>query len=88
MLGKGRIMMSSSADEPLKAGTVVKLLHSGFKTGRIVEDRGPLAPGGVRVYGIRVGRKPSHYTEVPETMLELIPSEEENVAKSTACDGE
>ena len=49
-------MTNPAANEPLKAGTLVKLLHSGFKTGRIVEYRGPLAPGGVRVYGIRVGR--------------------------------
>jgi hypothetical protein len=81
MLKKGRIMTTSSADEPLKAGTLVKLLRSGFKTGRIVEYRGPLAPGGVRVYGIRVGRKPSHYTEVPETMLEVLPPTEKKATR-------
>ena len=48
-------MTTPSANEPLKAGTRVKLLDSGFKTGRIVEYRGALAPGGIRVYGIQRG---------------------------------
>jgi hypothetical protein len=46
-----------------------------------VAGRGPLAPGGVPVNGIRVGRKPSHYTVAPETMLEVLPSSEEKATR-------
>lgn len=66
-----------NSDEIIKNGTRVNILHSHSGPGRIVEYRGRLAPGGVRVYGIRVGRKPSHYVEIPETYLEIIPSTDE-----------
>ncbi len=69
--------MTPSPDEPLKAGTWVKILDSLANPGRIVEYRGRLAPGGVRVYRVRVGRKPSQYPEVPETVLEVLPGDEQ-----------
>ena len=58
----------------------VKIRHSGGTRGRIVELRGPLAPGGVQVYRIRVvrkvpGTKPIRsYVEVREDQLERIPA--------------
>ena len=58
-----------------KVGDMVKLQYSGYKRAKIVELRGPLAPGGVQVYRILVRRKPSPaYIEVREDQLELIPA--------------
>jgi hypothetical protein len=66
-------MTNSNAGEPLKLGTLVKIRHSGFKPGPIVEYRGPLGPGGIRVYRIRVRKGPRPgYTEVCEDQLELV----------------
>ena len=42
----------------LNLGDRVKIRHSGGLRGRIVELRGPLEPGGVQVYRVRVRRKP------------------------------
>jgi hypothetical protein len=56
-------------------GDRVKIRHSDW-CGRIVELRGPLGPGGVQVYGIRVRQKPKpFYTEVLGDQLVLIPAE-------------
>ena len=65
------------AAEALKVGDLVKIRHSGFKRGRIVELRGPLGPGGARIYRVRVRRKPTPaYIEVREDQLIPIPPEE------------
>ena len=40
---------------------------------RIVELRGPLGPGGMQIYRIRVPRNPTVYIEVGEDQLVLIP---------------
>ena len=64
-------MTTSNADEPLKIGTIVKIRNSGFEPGPIVEFRGPIGPGGMRVYRIRVRKKPKPaYIEVREDQLE------------------
>jgi hypothetical protein len=56
-------------------GDRVKIRHSGNLRGRVVELRGPLAPGGVQVYRVAVGRKPlRRYIELREDQLELIPA--------------
>ncbi len=61
----------------LKVGDYVKIRNSGIKRGRIVELRGPLAPGGVQVYRVLLRRKPRRlYTELREDQVELIPPEE------------
>jgi hypothetical protein len=63
--------------QPLKLGDWVKIRHSGFKRARIVELRGPLAPGGMQVYRVRVRGKPRPMDiELPEDLLVPIPSEE------------
>lgn len=57
--------------EPLKIGTLVKIRHSGYDPGRIVEFRGALGPNGARVYRVRVRKKPRPaYIEVLEKQLE------------------
>jgi hypothetical protein len=59
----------------LKVGDRVKILRSSGLRGRIVELRGPLGPGGVQVYRVRVRRKPKPvYIELREDQLEAIPA--------------
>ena len=61
--------------EPLKLGDRVKIRHSADLRGRIVELRGPLGPGGVQVYRVRIRRKPRpSYIEVREDQLEAVPA--------------
>ena len=59
-----------------KVGDYVKIRYSEFPPARIVELRGPLAPGGVQVYRVRVRetRRPT-YIELPEYLLTLVPAE-------------
>ena len=60
----------------LSLGALVKIRNSGFRRGKIVELRGPLAPGGKQVYRIMVRGKPKPaYVEVREDQLELIPAD-------------
>jgi hypothetical protein len=57
-----------------KLGDMVKIRYSGFKKAKIVELRGPLAPGGVQVYRVIVRGKPNPmYVEVREDQLTLVP---------------
>ena len=57
-------------------GDHVKIRHTKDWHGRIVELRGPLAPGGVQVYRVLVRRKPMRkYIELREDQLILIPPE-------------
>ena len=66
--------MTTKNSIPLfQLGDRVKIHYSDWK-GRIVELRGPLAPGGVFVYCVRVPDKPKPiYLEVPEDELTAIP---------------
>jgi hypothetical protein len=60
----------------LKLGDYVQILHTAYPRGRIVELRGPLGPGGVQIYRIRIGRKPKPtYIELREDQLEPVPAE-------------
>ena len=44
-------------------------------SGRIVERRGPLGPGGAQIYSVLVRRKPEpKYIELRENQLELVPA--------------
>jgi hypothetical protein len=60
-----------------KLGDYVRIRYSGFPPARVVELRGPLAPGGVQVYRVRVRetQRPT-YIELPEDLLELVPAAE------------
>ena len=66
-------MPTSAPDEPLKDGTYVKILHSGFHRARIAGYLGPLAPKGVRLYRVLVQRKPWRmYTHASEDEIEVL----------------
>ena len=68
-------MTTENATDPLKVGTLVKILNSGYRRAKIVEFRGPLGPKGVRIYRVRVRSKPRPaYIEVREDQLEEIPA--------------
>ncbi|HEY7156159.1 MAG TPA: hypothetical protein VH575_19495 [Gemmataceae bacterium] len=66
--------MATKNSIPLfQLGDRVKIHYSDWR-GRIVEFRGPLAPGGVFVYRVRIPDKPKPiYIEVPEDELTAIP---------------
>jgi hypothetical protein len=71
-------MADKQPSRPFKLGDRVRIRLSGGMRGRIVELRGPLGPGGVEIYGVRVRRKPKPlYIEVREDQLRLIPAEDE-----------
>ena len=68
-------MAKSNSTPLLKLGDHVKVLHSGGMQSQIVELRGPLGPGGVQIYRIRVERKPKpRFIEVGEDQLAAIPA--------------
>ena len=57
-----------------QVGDRVKIRRSDWRA-RIVEFRGPLAPGGMFVYRVRVPHKPKPiYIEIPEEDLIAIPT--------------
>ena len=65
-------MTTQKLTEPLKPGTVVKILNSGYHRGWIVEYRGPLGPKGARIYRVLVVKKPRMHIEVLEDQLEVL----------------
>jgi len=65
-----------------KLGDRVRIRYSGFKSGRIVELRGALGPGGAHIYRVRVRRKPTPMDiEVLEDQLILLPPKEDTSVK-------
>jgi hypothetical protein len=66
-------MTTPNLIEPLKAGTVVKILNSGYGRAQVAEYRGPLGPKGARIYRVLVQNKPRRvYIEVREDQLEVL----------------
>ena len=66
-------MSTQNQVEPLKDGTVVRILDSGYHRAKIAEYRGPLGPKGARVYRVLVQNKPRRvYIEVLEDQLEVM----------------
>ncbi len=66
-------MATQNLVEPIKDGTVVKILNSGYERAEVAEYRGPLGPKGARVYRVAVEKKPQRvYIEVLEDQLELL----------------
>ena len=66
-------MASQDLFQPLKIGTVVKILRSGYSRARIAEYRGPLGPKGAHIYRVLVQSKPRRvYIEVREDQLEVL----------------
>jgi hypothetical protein len=69
-------MSRKKVAQPLKLGDYVRILHSAYPRARIVELRGPLGPGGVQIYRVRIGRKRNPiYIELREDQLEPVPAE-------------
>jgi hypothetical protein len=69
-------MPARKASVTLKLGDLVKIRHVNPMRGRIVKRRGPLGPGGIQIYRVRVRQKPKPiYIELREDQLELIPAE-------------
>ncbi|HWY86429.1 MAG TPA: hypothetical protein VNX28_06880 [Gemmataceae bacterium] len=66
-------MTTQNLIEPLKVGTVVKILKSGYGRAKIAEYLGPLGPKGARIYRVLVQKKPRRvYIEVREDQLEVL----------------
>jgi len=66
-------MPTQNLSEPLKAGTVVKIVKSGYGRVKIAECLGPLGPKGARIYRVLVENKPRRvYIEVREDQLEVL----------------
>jgi hypothetical protein len=67
-------MARNKSSTRFKVGDRVQIRYSEWR-GRIVEERGPLAPGGVLVYRVRIPQKPKpRYIEVREDQLIAIPT--------------
>ncbi len=66
-------MATEYLTEPIKVGTVVKILNSGYGRAKIAEYRGPLGPDGARVYRVLVQKRPRRvYIEVREDQLQVM----------------
>jgi hypothetical protein len=66
-------MATQDLIEPLRDGTVVKILNSGYDRAEVAGYRGPLGPRGARVYRVLVQKKPRRvYIEVREDQLEVL----------------
>jgi hypothetical protein len=66
-------MTTQNLPEPLKVGATVKIRNSGYARAKIAEIRGPLGPGGARIYRVLVQKKPRRvYIEVREDQLEVL----------------
>ena len=66
-------MNTKPEGEPLHVGTYVKILDSNYDRARIIEYRGPLGPGGMRIYRLRVRCEPKPFLiEVGEDQIEVI----------------
>ncbi len=62
--------------ELLRIGDRVRIRHSSNQEGEIVEYRGPLGPGGARVYRLLLLREPlGYYIELREDQIDLILSD-------------
>lgn len=66
-------MATQTQTEPIKDGTEVRILNSGYQRAWVAEYRGPLGPKGARVYSVLVQKKPRRiHIEVLEDQLEVM----------------
>jgi hypothetical protein len=66
-------MTNQNLFEPLKAGTVVRIVSSGYHRAKVAEYLGPLGPKGAHIYRVLVESKPRRvYIEVREDQLEVL----------------
>ncbi len=71
-------MAEEKAVPTFKLGDLVRIRHTNNWRGKIVELRGPLAPGGVQVYRVLLRRKPRReYIELREDQIVLLKRKEE-----------
>jgi len=67
-------MATVKSSPSFQVGDRVAIRHSDSRA-RIVEYRGPLGPGGMQVYRVRIARRPkSTYIELCENQLVPIPT--------------
>jgi hypothetical protein len=72
---EGLAMANQNSTPSFNVGDRVRIRRSAGLSGRVVELRGPLGPGGAHVYRVRVRRKPKPaYIELREDQLEAIPA--------------
>ena len=65
----------------INRGDRVKIIGGGGLTGRIVELRGPLGPGGIQIYRLLLRKKPRPaYIELREDQIELLPKKDKPVS--------
>jgi hypothetical protein len=77
-------MTTQDRVDPLKDGTVVKILNSGYRRAKIAENLGALGPKGARVYRVLVQTKPRRvYIEVLEDQLEVLDNGKDSRAKGS-----
>jgi hypothetical protein len=68
-------MAKKKSAPALKLGDYVRIFHTEWPPGRIVEERGPLGPGGALIYRVRIKMAPRPiYIEVREDQVELVPA--------------
>jgi hypothetical protein len=67
-------MVTKKASQTFQVGDHLKILHSANWRGRVVELRGPLGPGGIVIYRVRIPGKPKPtYIEIREDQLVALP---------------
>jgi hypothetical protein len=67
-------MAAKKTGELFKVGDLVKIRYYGGQTGRVVEWYGPLAPGGMQLYRVRVrGKAKPVYIDLREDPMVLLP---------------
>ncbi len=67
-------MATRKSSQTWKVGDRVRIRYS-ERRGRIVEERGPLGPGGILIYRVRIPNRPRPiYIEVREDQLVAIPT--------------
>ena len=75
-MGKKKTVKKKAVPD-FKLGDYVRIHHSAFPYGRIVELRGPLGVHGEQIYDVRIyGTQVPMYVELPGEFFELIPPEE------------
>jgi hypothetical protein len=81
---------SQPAPGKFRVGQAVRLKH-GFRDmiGEVVEDRGPIAPGGRRLYGVRIDLAPwnENPLELTEDSLEAVDGGADGVLPSDSKEG-
>jgi hypothetical protein len=71
-------MAAEKSVPAFQLGDIVRLHDVNKRRGKIVELRGPLAPGGMQLYRVLLRRKPRPaYIEVREDQIDLIKRKEE-----------